>query len=99
MKFEKGHKKVGGRKTGTQNKATTDIKSKIAALIDMRFDAINSDLDDLEPKDRVTAYLKLLEFVIPKQREQKVDLSTLTDQQIDELLNKALAKIDNNETT
>ncbi|WP_332368944.1 hypothetical protein [Spirosoma telluris] len=48
----------------------------------------------MEPKDRVTAYLKFLEYVLPKQREQKIDLSTLTDEQIDDLLNKALAKLD-----
>ncbi|ADB39296.1 hypothetical protein [Spirosoma linguale] len=87
-------KKTGGRKAGTPNKVTADIKTKIASLIDTRFDAINSDLDDLEPKDRVTAYLKLLEFVIPKQREQKVDLSLLTDEELDNLLNKALSKLE-----
>ena len=88
-----GHK-TGGRTAGTPNKVTSDLKSRIAALIDERFDTISSDLELLEPKDRVTAYLKFLEYVLPKQREQKIDLSTLSDEQIDDLLNKALAKID-----
>ena len=88
-----GHK-TGGRTAGTPNKVTSDLKSRIAALIDERFDAISSDLELLEPKDRVTAYLKFLEYVLPKQREQKIDLSTLSDEQIDDLLNKALAKLD-----
>ena len=35
-------KKTGGRKPGSTNKATTDIKSKIATLIDSQFDAITS---------------------------------------------------------
>ncbi len=86
--------KTGGRTAGTPNKVTSDIKTKIAALIDEQFDAITADLEQLEPKDRVTAYLKFLEYVLPKQREQKIDLSTLTDEQIDDLLNKALAKLD-----
>lgn len=98
MKFEKGHKKAGGRKAGTPNKATTDIKTKIAALIDTRFDAISDDLEQLDPKDRVAAYLKFMEYVLPKQREQRIDLSALSDEQIDELLNKALAKLDSHET-
>ena len=94
MKFEKGREKTGGRKPGSTNKTSTDIKSKIAALIDSQFDAIQADFEILEPKDRVTAYFKFMEYVLPKQREQKIDLSTLTDEQIDDLLNKAMAKLD-----
>ena len=94
MIFEKGREKTGGRKPGSTNKASTDIKSKIATLIDSQFDAINADLEQLEPKDRVMAYLKFLEYVLPKQREQKIDLSTLTDEQIDDLLNRAMGKLD-----
>lgn len=88
-----GHK-TGGRTAGTPNKVTSNLKNRIATLIDERFDAISSDLELLEPKDRVTAYLKFLEYVIPKQREQKIDLATLTDEQIDELFNKAISKLD-----
>jgi hypothetical protein len=99
MKFEKGHEKLGGRKKGSANKSSTDIKIKIAALIDEQFDSISSDLESLEPKERVTAYFKFLEYVLPKQREQKIDWSELTDEQVDELLNKALAKLDQNETS
>lgn len=86
--------KTGGRKAGTPNKATADVKARIAALIDAQFDQITDDLEQLEPKERVTAYLKFLEYVLPKQREPKIDLSALTDEQVDELLNKALAKLD-----
>ena len=68
MPFERGKPKTGGRKSGTPNKATGDIKARIAALIDERFDDIAADMDNLDPKDRVTTYLKLLEFVVAKQR-------------------------------
>ncbi|MCC5612557.1 hypothetical protein LC612_39160 [Nostoc sp. CHAB 5834] len=94
MVFEKGREKTGGRKPGSTNKVTTDLKSRISALIDQQFDAITADLNELEPKDRVAAYMKFMEYVLPKQREQKIDLSTLTDEQVDELLNKALTKLD-----
>lgn len=93
MPFEKGRVKTGGRQPGRTNQTTADIKSKIAALIDQQFDSISNDIELLEPKDRVMAYLKFLEYVLPKQREQKIDLSTLTDEQIDDLLNKALSKM------
>lgn len=94
MPFEKGRGKTGGRQSGSTNRTSTDIKSKIADLIDQQFDAITADLELLEPKERVTAYLKFLEYVLPKQREQKIDLSTLTDEQIDGMLEKAMAKLD-----
>lgn len=94
MPFEKGREKTGGRKAGTPNKATTDLKSKISALVDEQFETIQTDLESLDPKERVTAYLKFLEYVLPKQREQKIDLSTLTDEQIDDLLNRAMNKLE-----
>lgn len=94
MPFEKGREKSGGRKAGTPNKATTDLKSKISALVDEQFETIQTDLESLDPKERVTAYLKFLEYVLPKQREQKIDLSTLTEEQIDDLLNRAMNKLE-----
>ncbi|GAB3019040.1 hypothetical protein [Spirosoma pulveris] len=94
MKFEKGREKTGGRQPGSPNKVSTDIRSKITSLIDNQFDKIQADLETLEPKDRVAAYLKFMEYVLSKQREQKIDLSTLTDEQVDDLLNKAMAKLD-----
>jgi hypothetical protein len=94
MQFEKGHPKRGGRQAGTPNRNTADLKSRIGALLDSQFDTVVSDLEQLEPKDRVTAYLKFLEYALPKQREQKIDLSTLTDAQINDLLDKALNKLD-----
>ena len=94
MPFEKGRLKTGGRKAGSANRTSTDIKIRIANLIDEQFDNIAYDMSLLEPKDRVSAYMKLMEYVVPKQREQKIDLSTLTDEQIDDLLDKAMAKLD-----
>ena len=94
MPFEKCRENTGGRKAGTPNKATTDLKSKISALVDEQFETIQTDLESLDPKERVTAYLKFLEYVLPKQREQKIDLSTLTDEQIDDLLNRAMNKLE-----
>lgn len=86
--------KTGGRTPGTPNKTTAQLKERISTLIDDRFDTIVADLETLEPKERVAAFLKFLEYVLPKQREQKIDLSALSDEQIDDLLNKALGKLD-----
>ncbi|MDB5242616.1 MAG: hypothetical protein JWP57_3241 [Spirosoma sp.] len=93
MPFEKGKPKTGGRKSGSVNKTTSDLKSRIADLIDDHFETISEDLKALEPKDRIVAYQRFMEYVLPKQREQRIDLSSLTDQQIDDLLDKALDKL------
>ena len=95
MVFEIGREKTGGRKPGSTNKASTDIKSRIAALIDNQFETIQADLAALEPKDRVNAFLKFLEYILPKQREQKLDviarLDSLNDEQLDSLIDSVLA--------
>jgi len=94
MPFKKGSSgNPGGRKPGSSNKATTDLKSKVAALMEDQFDAIKVDLLLLDPKDRVMAYLRFLEYVLPKQREQKIDLNTLSDAQIDDLLTKSIQQL------
>lgn len=93
MGFEQGREKTGGRKEGTPNRDSADLKERIKALMDEQFETAKANLAMLDPKEQVTAYLKFLEYVLPKQREQKIDLSTLTDGQIDDLLNKALSKL------
>ena len=94
MKFQPGHQKKGGRRAGTPNRTTADLKTRIAQLVDEQFDTIKTDLESLDAKERVGAYLKFLEYVLPKQREQKIDLSGLTDEQIDDLLNRAMNKLE-----
>lgn len=86
-------KKTGGRAPGTPNKVNAQLRERIYALIDDQFDTIVEDLETLDPKERIAAFLKFLEYVLPKQREQKLDLSTLSDEQVDELLNKAINKL------
>lgn len=96
MPFEKGKPKTGGRQTGSPNKVTADIKSRITALIDDHFDTISDDMATLEPKDRIAAYQRFMEYVLPKQREQKVDLSArlgaLDNQELNEIIDHILTR-------
>ncbi|MEI7587121.1 hypothetical protein [Runella sp.] len=82
-----------GRPKGVPNKINADLKSRIAQIVQYGFENVESDLEALEPKDRVGAYLKFLEYLLPKQRETKVDVSSLTDNEVEQLLERALAKI------
>jgi hypothetical protein len=80
--------KTGGRTKGTPNKTTKEIKGIIQTVVEEQLETIEKDLKQLEPKDRLNVLLKLVEYVLPKQREQKIDFNSLTDTEIDELINR-----------
>ena len=78
MGFEKGHTKATGRPKGSQNKSTLLGKE---ILEDYFFgnggEGLKKHLREIDAmeyeKDKVTARQKLLEFVLPKQKE--IDLT------------------------
>jgi hypothetical protein len=69
MPFEKGKPKTGGKKKGTPNKATTEIKVAYKNLIENNLDNISTWLEQVAEKnpDRALSILiDLSEFVVPK---------------------------------
>ena len=94
MKFEKGKPKTGGRTIGTPNAVTKNLRERVRELLENQFDQVAADLVGLEAKDRVSAWLKMSEFVLPKlqRTETTIDLSKLTDEQIDVLFERAIEK-------
>jgi hypothetical protein len=95
MPFEKG--KSGnprGRKKGTQNAVNRDLRERVRDLLESQFEQVAIDLAGLEPRDRVNAWLKLSEFVLPKlqRSETVIDFSKLSDAEIDTLFERAMAK-------
>ncbi len=79
-----------GRPKGIPNKVNKDLKSRIAQIVENGFETIETDLKALEAKDRLNAYLKLLEYILPKQRESKIDIGSLSDAEVEALLTKAI---------
>ena len=73
-----------GRPAGATNIINTVVKEQIEAILTGKFTTvqIEQDIATLEPKDRLTVYMKLLEYTIPKMRstELKTDfgLQTIT---------------------
>jgi len=61
----KGYKS-GGRKKGTPNKLTKELREALKDVIFNELENIESNLEKLEPKDRVELLIKLMPFVIPK---------------------------------
>ena len=57
--------KTGGRTKGTPNKATAELRERFTLLLESNFDTIQSDLNTLEPKERIKTILEISKFVIP----------------------------------
>lgn len=66
MGFQPGHKKKGGRKKGTPNKVTGELRTWVGKLISENYEQIEQDLAALTPKGRITALIQLIEYVLPK---------------------------------
>ena len=87
---KKGTPKTGGRKKGTPNKVTTDVKTWLAGLIDNNRKQVEDDLSQLEPKERIMIFERLLQYVVPKQQavSAQIDLNTLSDEQLNTIINE-----------
>lgn len=93
MPFIKGKSgNPSGRKAGTPNTLTGDLRKQIQAIVEGQITQILADLQALEPKDRVNALVKLLDFVLPRlqRTETVVDFSKLTPSDIDALFERAI---------
>lgn len=75
MAFVKGQPKTGGRKRGTPNKATADLREFVSEALEATKAQILKDLADMEGRDRVNAWLKLAEFVLPKLTRTQSEIS------------------------
>ena len=71
-------KKYGGRVKGTANKVTNKIRGHFEKLLSNNLSKLQSDLDALEPKDRIKALLELAKFVIPTLKATEIDFNDAT---------------------
>jgi len=55
-----------GRGKGTPNKATKTAREIILSVVDNLTPQVQAKFDQLDPKDWLTAYMKLIEFAVPK---------------------------------
>ncbi len=70
MAFEAGHQKVGGRKKGTPNKLTKEMREVLKGVVADELDTLGQRLEELEPRDRLEVFIKLC-LLLPKTQNAK----------------------------
>ncbi len=58
-------KKFGGRKQGSKNRDTRQIRDNFQTLVEGNMKQLQQDLKDMKPEQRVKSILDLARFVIP----------------------------------
>lgn len=85
MSFEKGHKKMGGRKKGETNKLTNEFRAILRAFLQKEIVELPNTFGLIKsPERRLELILKLLPFVVPK--AQEITLDMLSDSKLDFLV-------------
>ena len=73
MPFKPGHNLSKGRPKGASNKSTETIKRSISILLENNIAAVQSDLDEMQPRDRLNALLQFMKFLVPTQKAIELD--------------------------
>lgn len=66
MAFKEGHEKKGGRKKGTPNRLTKEFRVLLKSILYEEVERIPEYLESLEPKEKLEAIIKLLNYAVPK---------------------------------
>lgn len=73
MSRPKGTPKTGGRKKGTPNKASTDIRTWVAKILDANREEFVLRLARLEDRDYIKTITGLLAYVVPKMSPYSIE--------------------------
>lgn len=75
-------KKTGGRKAGTPNRTTEEIRQSLLKLLDDNIDNLQTDIEALESKERLTILISLARHLTP----QAINPEKLTSEQLEQIL-------------
>lgn len=83
--------KASSRK-GIPNKATKKTKAFLIDFLQDDQEKAMKDWDELEPKDRWNIRSRLYDYITPKmsRTDMHLDVSKLSDEEVDQLLSRAL---------
>lgn len=83
-----------GKPVGTKNKTTVKTKEIITNFIEDKLDDVIKAFDELEAKDKVSAFTSLLKYVIPPARDNEADKNNkeALESLVDRLFNRENSK-------
>lgn len=89
-------KKTGGRKAGVPNRTTQEMRDVMQSFIECKIEELDQVYNELEPKDKISAIIKMLPYLLPRQQNIELnathkqelghDLSKLSDDELHQLL-------------
>ena len=59
-------KKFGGRKSGTSNKLTLELRTLLKNVVHKELELLSDHLSKLDERERLDMLIKLLQFTVPK---------------------------------
>jgi hypothetical protein len=87
-----------GKSKGSINKTTKEIRETISRIVSNNIDAIQNDLDELSPRDRLKVLVDLIQYITPKlkavgyqeitEHPKGPDLSVFTTEELRKYLDK-----------
>jgi len=86
--------KTGGRQQGTPNKTTSEIRELITEFVSINWQRVQTDFEQLEPKERLQFFEKLMQYAVPKMQsvnyEFELDskLQKLSEEELDEIIER-----------
>lgn len=101
MPFEKGIEKLGGRKKGTPNRTTKEMRELINSIVSGHLDTVDEVLNEVrqeDPDKYLSLLFRFMEFTVPKKTDITSDDEPIknpinihvTDPRIGEELKKLL---------
>lgn len=82
----KGYK-TGGRIKGTPNRLTSSTRESLKKFIDDNRSEMETLFKALSPRDRWLIYEKLLSYVIPRYSNVNMNITQMSDEEIQLLIN------------
>ncbi|MBL7811406.1 MAG: hypothetical protein JNL57_04200 [Bacteroidetes bacterium] len=58
--------KTGGRKAGTPNKTTAEVREMLSAVVCAELDSLQDTLSTMSPAERLNIVIRLIPYVLPK---------------------------------
>ena len=89
--------KSGGRKKGTPNRVTGEVRACFRDFVAENFDAFRAEWQQIEdPKDKAEVFIKACKFVIPALQSVSLTSEDCQDKSIEEYLGRMASEIQSN---